>query len=90
VEAEMVGAKVPHRRGVTTDLAVSIDAARVPSRGMFGEATDGDALDALLRALVERRVLYWEGPPPGPDERPETYSFKHKSGVAVTVTAHGG
>lgn len=86
----MVNAKVPHRRGAITDLAVSIDAARVPSRGMFGEATDGDALDALLRSLVERRVLYWEGSPPGPSERPVTYTFKHRSGVAVTVTAHGG
>jgi hypothetical protein len=86
LEAELLGAKVPYQRRSAARRVV-LHAKRVPSRGVFGEATDGDALDATLRELVERKVLFWAGKPLGPDDRPRVYRFRHKSGIPVWVTA---
>ena len=58
-------------------------------RDMFGDATEGDALDSALRELVERHRLFWRGRIVPEAERPTVYSFLHRSGVAVLVLARG-
>lgn len=87
LEAEFYSAKVPVLRRRQTARRLVVTARRVPGRGMFGEATDADALDATLRGLVERRVLFWAGTPPTPDARPKVYRLRHKTTVPVWVVA---
>jgi hypothetical protein len=88
VEHELHGAKVPYLRRSVRQRVV-IQAQRVPSRGVFNEVTDGEALDATLRGLVERKVLFWAGKTLPEEARPKVYRLRHKSGIPVLVTVRG-
>ncbi len=68
---------------------VIVEALRRPLRDMFGDPTEGDALDIALRTLVERHRLFWRHRAVPEEERPAVYSFLHCSGVAVIVLARG-
>lgn len=92
LEAELnaAGVKTQRRGAVLTrgpGTRAALVARRVPGRGVFGEPTDADALDATLRGLADQRVLFWEGRMPSLETRPSVYRFTHRNGVKVWVVA---
>ena len=86
LEAEFYGAKVPTTRRLTRRRVV-LYAKRVPGRDLFGAPTDADALDATIRGLIDRRVVFWRGAPPAVEARPKVYRLRHKTTVPVWVVA---
>ena len=75
------------RQRVPLHTRCALGAKRTPSKGFFGEPAEGEALDTMLRGLVIRGVLFWEGTAPSPEKRPEVYRFTHKTGIKVWVVA---